>query len=307
MSVCPFFGRCGGCRFDFESSDYRAKKLEQLSGLPITDAPIWIKSGLRRRADFCFAGGQFGFFEANSKNIIPVSYCPNLLPQINAVLPDLAALPWFGTGGCLVTCCDNGIDVNITCSVPYVPSDFRKAIAKLPIIRATWNDVNIMQVAEPVISFADKVVKYPSNAFLQPTIDGADVLRKLVVQHVHSAKRVADLFCGLGNFTFVLNAVGFDVVGTGMKRDLFKKPLTVSMLNQYDCVVMDPPRAGALAQCKELVQSKVSKVVYISCNPKTFKRDMDVLISGGYNLLKLIPVDQFCGSNHWEIFSVFSR
>ncbi len=307
MNTCPFFGRCGGCKFDFASADYRSEKMALISDLPITSEPIWLDLALRRRADFCFGGGLFGFFEARSKNIVSVTSCPNLSPQINALLPLLSGLPWVGTGSCLVTLCDNGVDVNITCSVPYVPSDFRVAVAKLPIIRATWNDIQIMQTSVPMVSFSGVNVVYPSNAFLQPTIHGADVLRNLVVKHATQSHRVADLFCGLGNFTFALNADGFDVSGTGVRRDLFKNPLTVSMLNQYDCVIMDPPRAGALAQCQELVASDVPLIIYISCSPQTFRRDMDILIKGGYKLTELIPVDQFTGSAHWELFSVFKK
>ena len=158
-----------------------------------------------------------------------------------------------------------------------------------------------------MVSFGDKSVEYPSGAFLQPTIHGADILRDMVVTAANGAKRVADLFCGLGNFTFALNADGFDIVGTGAKRDLFKKPLTVGMLNTYDCVVMDPPRAGADAQCREIIKSNVGRVIYVSCNPNTFRRDMETLTRGGYKLRKLIPVDQFVGSTHWEIFSIFEK
>ena len=159
----------------------------------------------------------------------------------------------------------------------------------------------------PIINFSGHAVEYPSGAFLQPSVPGADALRDLVVSRAHGAGRIADLFCGLGNFTFALNADGFDVVGTGVRRDLFKKPLTVGMLNQYDCVVLDPPRAGALAQCRELVHSTVSRIIYVSCNPQTFMRDMEILVRGGYKNTELIPVDQFAGSNHWELFGVFTR
>ena len=77
------------------------------------------------------------------------------------------------------------------------------------------------------------------------------------------------------------------------------------MLNQYDTIVMDPPRAGAMAQCQELIHSDVKKIIYISCNPNTFRRDAAVLESGKYKITTLIPVDQFTGSTHWEIFAVF--
>ena len=307
MKRCPFFGRCGGCKFDFAAADYREKKLSTLPALPVTREPVWIDAGARRRGDFCFGGGTFGLFEMGTKNIIPVTNCPNMVPEINSILPQLAQLPWVGSGACLVTLCDNGIDINITSSVPYVTSEFRKAANSLPAVRITWNDKIVFEKAKPTVTFADKTVEYPSNAFLQPTIPGADIIRKLVTDATNGAKRVADLFCGLGNFTFALNADGFDVVGTGVKRDLFKKPLTVGMLNGYDCVVMDPPRAGADAQCHELIKSNVGRIIYVSCNPQTFHRDMQTLTHGGYKLHTLIPVDQFVGSTHWEIFSVFEK
>lgn len=307
MNKCPFFGRCGGCKIDFAADNYREQKKTILSDLPITGEPIWIPAGLRRRADFCFAGTDFGFFELRTKNIVPVTNCVNLVPEINAILPDLAGLPWVGTGACLVTACDNGIDVNITSSVPYVTPEFRRATEKINAVRVTWNEKTVKQIISPKISFGDISVDYPPNAFLQPTVSGANTLRDMVVHAADGAKRVADLFCGLGNFTFALNADGFDIVGTGAKRDLFKKPLTVGMLNTYDTVVMDPPRAGADAQCKILIQSDVKRIIYVSCNPQTFKRDMETLMHGGYKLKTLIPVDQFVGSTHWEIFSIFEK
>ncbi|MDW2958361.1 MAG: hypothetical protein R8M37_00945 [Alphaproteobacteria bacterium] len=307
MKTCPFFGKCGGCKYDFTATDYHDKKIQELNKIPVTDNAIWVAPGLRRRADCCFANGEFGFFERGTKNIIPVRSCPNLTPALNNILPKMAELPWCGAGSCLITECENGIDVAINANVPYFTADFRDAIIKTPIIRATWNDKTIKQTDVPLIKFGEHIVEYPSNAFLQPSVSGADALRHLVTNAANGFKRVADLFCGLGNFTFALNADGFDIVGTGAKRDLFKKPMTTGMLNQYDCIVMDPPRAGALAQCKEIINSNVKRVIYVSCNPQTFMRDMEILVHGGYKTTKLVPVDQFAGSQHWELFCIFDK
>ena len=307
MKKCPFFGVCGGCKFDFAAADYHDQKMALLRDLPITGDAVWTAAGLRRRADFAFAGGNFGFFAPQSKDIVPVRSCPNLVPEINDILPAVAALPWVASGACLITSCDNGIDVAISSSVPYFTAEFRDAAIKIPAIRITWNDRTIKQTGAPQVNFSGRAVAYPPAAFLQPTVASADVLRNMVVAAASGAHRVADLFCGLGNFTFALNADGFDIVGTGVKRDLFTHPLTVGMLRTYDCVVMDPPRAGALAQCKELVKSDVARVIYVSCNPQTFMRDARVLTNGGYKMRQLIPVDQFVGSDHWELFAVFEK
>ncbi len=307
MSQCPFFGKCGGCRFDFASPTYRDEKLSTLGNLPITGDAVWIDGGLRRRADFCFAPGKFGFFARGSKDIINITRCPGLMLEINAILPSLAALPWDVAGAALVTLCDNGIDVAITSNVAYFSTEFRAAANKLPIMRMTWNGRMVVDKGVPVVNFAGHSVPYPSGAFLQPTIPGADIMRDMVLGAVAGYRRRTDLFCGLGNFTFVTGADGFDVVGVGTKRDLFKKPLTPGMLAGYDVVIMDPPRAGADAQSKILASSNVRRVIYVSCNPTTWTRDMKTLTCGGYRLTTLIPVDQFVGSTHWEIFSIFDK
>lgn len=304
MTRCPFFGKCGGCTYDFTDPSYRAAK-----GARVPDAQnaIWINAGLRRRADFCFSGSEFGLFARGSKNIVPVRHCLNLTDKINNLLPGLAALPWGASGSCLITQCDNGIDICITSDVPYFSSEFKAAVSRLPVICVTWNGRIVYQTDIPRVSFGSVTVDYPAGAFLQPTIAGADALRALVVDAARDCRRVADLFCGLGNFTFALNADGFDVCGAGVKRDLFKNPLTPGMLNTYDCVVMDPPRAGAIAQCQQLIKSDVSRVIYVSCNPATFRRDAEILTRGGYRMTHRVPVDQFVGSSHWELFSVFEK
>ena len=307
MNKCPFFGVCGGCKYDFTDVGYRAKKLSEIANIKITDDAKWVAPGLRRRADFCFAGNHFGFFKGRTKDIVPIRECPNLVPEINNILPQIAALPWVGAGSCLVTACENGIDVAISADVPFFTPEFKKAAEKIGAIRIVWNNKIVKELVKPIIKFGDVSVEYPSNAFLQPTKAGEDVLRNMVTDAVGKSKHVADLFCGLGNFTFKTHADGFDIVGTGVKRDLFARPLTVGMLNGYDCVIMDPPRAGAVAQCAELVKSSVKRVIYVSCNPKTFDSDMRVLTRGGYKLHALIPVDQFVGSGHWELFSVFEK
>ena len=307
MKSCPFFGICGGCKYDFASDHYREQKLSELCDFPLTGDARWIGIGTRRRGDFCFAGNQFGLFESRSKNIVPVRNCPNLVPEINAVLPRVAVLPFGAAGSCLITACENGIDIVINSDVPYFTPEFKSAVAQVGAIRVVWNDKIVFQSEKPIIKFGDVAVEYPAGAFLQPGKIGEGALREMVVDAVADARRVADLFCGLGNFTFATHADGFDIVGAGEKRDLFTHPLTVGMLKKYDCVIMDPPRAGAMAQCRELAKSDVPRVIYVSCNPQTFHRDMEILTHGGYKLRDLIPVDQFVGSAHWELFSVFEK
>ncbi len=307
MKTCPLFGVCGGCKYDFASPDYRTEKIKQIIDWKLSAEPFWTAVGCRRRADFCFAGGAFGFYARASKDVVPIKNCPNLVPEINAILPGIAALPWVGTGSALLTLCDNGLDLTVTADVPYFSAEFKRAAEKLNLLRVTWNGATVMQTAQPKIKFGDKLIDYPSGAFLQPTVQSETAMRDFVVRHTAGARRVLDLFCGLGNFTFATGAAGFDVAGTGVKRDLFKRPILAKNLDNHDAVIMDPPRAGAYAQTRELARSNVPKIVYVSCNPQTLRRDADVLTGAGYQMTECVAFDQFVGSEHWEIAVVFQK
>ncbi len=141
--------------------------------------------------------------------------------------------------------------------------------------------------------------------------------------------RVADLFCGLGTYSFALakgtrvHAVELDASmsralaqqakAAGMaqlsaeKRDLFTAPLTAAELARFDAVVINPPRPGAKAQCEEIAKSTVQKLVMVSCSPASFARDAKILKNVGFTLQSAMGLDQFVMSPHLEIVAVFGR
>jgi 23S rRNA (uracil1939-C5)-methyltransferase len=181
-----------------------------------------------------------------------------------------------------------------------------------------------------VLQVGRAAVLLPPGAFLQATAAGEASLARLVLDHVGSAKRVADLFCGIGTFALRLaeraRVSAFDsdteavkalqqaaAKTTGLKpieaqaRDLFRRPLMASELKGFDAVVFDPPRQGAEAQARELANSTVATVVAVSCDAATFARDARILMSGGYKPAGVTPVDQFRYSFHVEIVAKFER
>jgi 23S rRNA (uracil1939-C5)-methyltransferase len=151
-----------------------------------------------------------------------------------------------------------------------------------------------------------------------------------VIAGIGDAKRVADLFAGIGTFSLRLarsariaafdgdataiaalesgarRATGLKPV-TAARRDLFASPLTPLELLPFDAVVFDPPRAGARSQAEQLAASAVPRVVAVSCNPATLARDARILIDGGYRLTGVTPIDQFLWSAHIEAVAVFER
>ncbi len=178
--------------------------------------------------------------------------------------------------------------------------------------------------------FGKARVGLPVGSFLQASAKSEADMVRLVTAGVAGAKRVADLFCGAGAFTFPLaeTATVHALDGAapaiaalksaiaavpGLKtitpeaRDLFRRPLLAEEMRGLDAVVFDPPRAGAEAQAAEIARSAVVRAVAVSCNPTTFVRDAKILVNAGFSLDSLTPIDQFLWSPHVELVGVFSR
>jgi 23S rRNA (uracil1939-C5)-methyltransferase len=145
--------------------------------------------------------------------------------------------------------------------------------------------------------------------------------------------RVADLFCGLGNFTLPLatraaavlgiegsatlvarageNAAANHLAGRTEFRtaNLFElAPQAWRDLGRFDRVLVDPPREGALAVAQALAAEgpRPKRVVYVSCNPATLARDAGVLChEGGWQLRSAGVVNMFPNTSHVESIAVF--
>lgn len=175
--------------------------------------------------------------------------------------------------------------------------------------------------------FGSMSINLPPMAFLQPSAEGEAVLANTVMDMLSGVKgkTFADLFAGCGTFTGRLLEKGsvhsyeFDreAVETlnnarqprlkAEHRNLFTMPLQPRELKNFSAVVMDPPRAGAQAQAAELAKSGIGAVVYVSCNPSTFAKDVKIMQAGGYRLQRLRLVDQFVWSPHAEIVGLLRK
>ena len=145
-------------------------------------------------------------------------------------------------------------------------------------------------------------------------------------------ERIADLFCGLGNFTLPLAKRAAEVVGiegsaaltqraianaraNGLPNaqfataDLFAAtPETLAALGRFDKMLLDPPRAGAFAVVQALHAPFLpQRIVYISCNPATLARDAAVLASKGYRFTTAGMMNLFPQTSHVEAIGVFER
>ncbi len=279
-----------------------------------------------------------GFMRARSHEVVAIEDCPVLSPSLDAALPAAGKIAVALASvakplDLLITATGTGLDVDLRGAGP-LPDPARLALSRLAerldLARLSNHGEVVIERRAPELSIGGVVLKPPPGAFLQATQAGEDTLAGLVQEAAQGARRIADLFSGSGTFALRLaagarvHAVEHDGAAlqalsraanfaTGLKavtieqRDLFRRPLAQAQLQDFDCVVLDPPRAGAEAQSRELAPSNVPLVVSVSCNAQTFARDARILIDGGYVLEWVTPVDQFLHSPHVEIVGVFRK
>lgn len=296
----------------------------------------------RRRATLAArrtkSGALAGFHARRSDVLTAVPNCQVLDPQITGFLPVAEQLAMAGASrksalSVAVTASAAGPDVAVQGGKPLdgpLLIELSALAQTHDIARLTWDGETVLTRAAPVQEFDGLGVTPPPGAFLQATRSGQQALIAGVVEAVGPATRIADLFAGCGTFALPLSrgaavhavegeqdlltaldqgwrrAQGLRQVTTE-RRDLFRNPLTAEDLAGYDAVVIDPPRAGAVAQTGALAQSDVPRIAYVSCNPVTFARDAETLVQAGYVLDWVQVVDQFRWSMHTELVSSFTR
>lgn len=347
--ACRHFGRCGGCALQMLpldatrrlKRDFVVAALRQ-QGL---DAPVEETRGAppasRRRAVLtALKAGRatlLGYHERLSHRLVDLDECPVLAPPLAARLGALRVLvaPLVARKPVRLTVLltPAGLDVDLAgIGLPTARqvTALVAAASEAGLARLSIRGEPVLTLAEPTIALAGVPLVPPPGAFVQASAEAEAILSDLVAEHVAGAKRVADLFSGVGTFALALapdaavhaveaseaalaaldaaarRAGGLKPVTTE-RRDLFAFPLAPDELKRFDAVIFDPPRAGAKAQAEALAASRVPLVAAISCNPATFARDARALVDGGYALVRVVPVDQFVYSAETEVVGLFRR
>lgn len=347
---CMHFGRCGGCLLQHASDDFLAdwkvsvvKTALQAHGLETSFRPIQT-SPPRSRRRAVFAGRrtkkttQVGFYSRRSTEIVPISHCDLVVPELLAALPLLQELTRVGASRSsnvrlAVTSFENGLDIAVSDAKPLdikMKAELGALAEKHDLARLSWQGEPVAMRMPPMQRFGNCVVSPPVDAFLQATAQGEEALVAAVRDAVGTSGRIVDLFAGCGTFALALagqaeiHAVeseqemlaaldaGWRAASdlkrvTTERRDLIKRTLLPAEFKKFDAAIIDPPRAGAEAQIIEIAASQIPVIAAVSCNPVSFARDAAVLVAAGFNLEWVQVVDQFRWSPHVELAARFSR
>ena len=346
---CVHARSCGGCLMQHSADPFVAdwklgivKGALDGQGLTTLFRPILTSPPMSRRRATLSArrtkgGVLLGFHARASDTLVAVPNCQLLHPDLIATFPALESLVKIGGSrssemSLTVTRSLAGPDV-VVAGAKTVDAAVQLDLARLAethgFARLTWNGEMVALRAQPMQRFGRALVAPPPGAFLQATAEGEIALLQAVALAVGSARKITDLFAGVGTFALPLaeraevhavesEAAMLTALDKGARaaeglrrvtvetRDLYRRPLEADEFKGVEAVVIDPPRAGAEAQTRTLAAAKIPVIAAVSCNPVTFARDAKVLVNAGYSLDWVQVVDQFRWSAHVELAARFS-
>ena len=370
---CPHFGVCGGCSMQHASNEaqiaIKQRALEdalwhigQIKPLAILSPLRGPSFGYRSRARLSVRWVDkkdqllIGFREKGTWHVALMDSCEVLLPQVSALLPHfnqlISSLSVVRDIPQLEVAVGDNTQVYVMRHLsPLTDEDLDKCRA----FEQQWHVQIWLQPKgpataapispnQPTLTYAlpefDLSMPFSPVDFTQVNfpINRVLVKRAIDLLDVQSHHRVADFFCGLGNFSLALARRAREVVGiegsqaltdqamanarvhglgermSFSRLDLFRVDRTwLDALGSFDRVLIDPPREGAQALSEALAEQSLdgqgpARIVMVSCNPATLARDAAILAhKGRYQLSQAGAVNMFPQTAHVESIAVFDR
>jgi 23S rRNA (uracil1939-C5)-methyltransferase len=366
---CPFFGKCGGC--SLQHLDARAQvavKQRVLEddlwhiGRVVPDLILPAIHGLaweyRHRARFSVryvakkGGVLVGFHEKRSSYVTDMTSCAVMPGHVSALLVPLRAVLGRLSLRERIPQIEVAVGGDTTVLVVRIleaPTMEDRALLKE---FAERHAVHIYlqpkgpDTAQPLSPDVEADLYYELPEFdlrlrFAPTdftqvnhaINRVLVRRALRLLDPQLGERIADLFCGIGNFSLAMARRGAQVVGVEGNLEVVGRAeanaaanglaaaaefrvlnlfdidqAALAALGRLDRMLIDPPREGAIAVAKALAEDGPARIVYVSCNPATLARDAAFLVhTRGYVLSAAGVVNMFPHTSHVESIAVFDK
>ena len=317
--ACGVFGLCGGCtwlHFDYPAQAEWKRRIvsdcfERIGKLSVDvdwlDDPS-LRTGYRTRATFRPGEEGWGFFAGKSHEVVPIEECPLCHPRLNVALNVLRNSDRVGPVD--VTVNPEGEEILV-----WTEDNDAALLEHFPMAnsRAGESERSVFEIdGVPVVN----------GTFSQ----GSLLLNRILVQHVRDligdASSLLDLYCGSGNLSRALTS---DMRVLGVDRDSAAVGAAVSegggeyhavaeegfspwiARENWDVVVLDPPRLGAKRIVPSLAKCSAEAIVYVSCDPGTLARDAAGLVNEGWRIDTVTAVDMFPHTAHVEAVCHFRR
>jgi len=323
---CASYDKCGGCNFLHTNFDYEKKlkinEINKLFNTNINEILTNNEYNYRNKATFHIENNKIGYYSEKTNSIVELDNCLLLDNRINNIYNYFKNSNLKNINELIVRTTKNEIMIIINGNLKDY--NYEELVSKYKINSLYLNDKLIYGNAYIIEEINNiKYSIYP-NAFFQVNRENMVILYEKVREYAGNGNKLLDLYCGTGTIGIYLKDNFNEITGIEINKEAIlnaniNKSLNniknihficadASTLNKdnYDIVIVDPPRSGLSKNVIRLLNELNSnKIIYVSCNPKTLKRDIDLL--NKYSLKKLECVNMFNKTKHVECICLLER
>lgn len=302
-------------------------------------------------------GGEIGFYAARSHRVVPISHCPVLLPWLDDAVRALVVMAAKTPGllhGVRHIVARTGL-VRKTLVIAFSTGRrqpelaqhvdmLRKQIPGLTGLVESYEPASENAIfgrrfatlwgsPETIERVGQANFHFGIASFFQINTAMLELIAQNVLNKLSDARRVVDLYCGVGTFAIMLGKRGVAVTGVESYREAVDEAAVNAAINGVttaafewvpvveavagkrgrtllegiDAAIVDPPRRGCEPEVLHaLASARVPRVEYLSCNPATLGRDARLLVDAGYMLGTTTPFDMFPYTGHVETLTEFT-
>lgn len=323
---CKSFNECGGCSFlhlsFFEEKKKKINFINKLFNTNIKEIFTNNEYNYRNKATFHVKDGKVGYYSESTNDLVEFDNCLLLDGRINEVYSILKNINLSGISEVVVRTSKNSVMVIF--KGEKEDFNYDELINNIKIDSIYLNN-KLLYGSAYIIEELDNIKYsiYP-NAFFQVNTENMKIMYDKVKEYAGSGDKLLDLYCGTGTIGIYLKDNFREVTGIEVNKEAILNAninrglnnltginficgdASIAKNNNYDVIVVDPPRSGLSKKVIDFLnKSNAKTIVYVSCNPKTLKRDLDLLDK--YNMTKLECINMFNKTKHCEVITALER
>ena len=328
---CPYFNKCGGCdlqNISYENTiEFKKEKIINIfNKLGLKIDPIIIKNkypyNYRNKVELKIVNKKIGFFASNIHNLIEIDNCLITNNYINDCIKDIKKLNIIN--GSITIRCNSTSDILLIINTKdKITNNINNKNIKGIIV----NDKVIYGVDYLKETIGDYLFIYSYNSFFQINPYINNELFKIIKDNIDNEKNILDLYCGVGTLGIVASTNNNFVTGVEIIENAIinakenakinncknikfinsdVKDGVLNLDNNYDLVIVDPPRKGLDKNTIDYLKKVNSqKIIYTSCDPQTLIRDIKLL--NNYKVEKVYILDMFSYTYHLETVCILKQ
>lgn len=321
---CNCYNECGGCNFlHINFNDELSIKINYINKLFNTNINTVLTNNeynYRNKATFHIKDSKIGYYSEKTNNIIEINNCLLLDNRINDIYNYLKEHELSTISEVIIRVTTKDIMI-VFKGEKY---DINDIINHFNITSIYLND-KLIYGESYIIEEIDNIKYsiYP-NSFFQVNKNNMKIMYDKAREYAGYGNNLLDLYCGTGTIGIYLKDNFKHIDGIEINKDSIKNAninkklnninnikfisgdASIAKNNNYDVIIVDPPRSGLSNKVINFLnKSNAKRIVYISCNPKTLKRDIDLL--NNYKMIKLEIINMFNKTKHIECITLLEK